>query len=134
MESKDLRTEILPGTADSAKILRLASSLRMTDLGDFTFITHCSLNLLGFGLCLTPPYGFYRKLPDKLESVGKDDTERGREVTHTNQLRHALAVGPADRYRAQSGCVTITDIYRAKLSAATGRKKRQSRRTGVFVK
>ena len=34
MESKDLRTEILPRSADSAKILRLASSLRMTDLGD----------------------------------------------------------------------------------------------------
>jgi len=36
-----------------------------------------------------------------MESVDKNDTERVREVTNTDQFRHALVVGPADRYRTK---------------------------------
>ena len=67
MESKDLRTEILPGSADSAKILRLASSLRMTNWGDISpILNYYFLQVRRRGRNISPTKSDWKQ-PDKME-------------------------------------------------------------------
>jgi len=80
------------------------------------------------------PYGVLSKTvrqtgilwANTVRPYGRIDTGQKESGNDTGEPGAKLAICTADRYRAGSGCVTITNIFRAKLSAATRRKKERN--------